>query len=86
MMTDRTKAIIDLKNAVADIMNLGTEGLSDEGKIRLAEVLLNDATSIRLVVSLEPFAIVAGVFAEDGKTPPVKLFEVYDAQHRETSH
>ena len=73
---DRDAAIADFRKAVAGILNIALNEISDEAKIMLAGILQNDPGSLRLHVQLEPLCIVAAVFAPDRKTPPVELFRI----------
>ena len=76
---DRDAAIADFRKAVAGILNIALNEISDEAKIMLAGILQSDPGSLRLHVQLEPLCIVAAVFAPDRKTPPVELFRIEDA-------
>ena len=76
-MTDKDAAIADFRKAVARILDLGVEGLSNEAKIHLAQILSNDPGSLRVHIRLEPLTILAVTMAADRSIPPVKLFEIH---------
>ena len=82
-MSDKKKLLDDFRECIAGILNIAVNEIPDGAKIHLAQILQSDPGSLRLHVQLEPFAIVAAVFAPDRKTPPVELFKIIDVPKNE---
>ena len=76
-MSDKKKLLDDFRVCIAGILNIAVDEMTDENKIRLAQILHGDPSLLRLHVQLEPLVIVAAVFAPDRKTP-VELFRIID--------